>query len=170
MPFVDILLKRMGRMFEVFFPFQSFCRIKVCSLDRRVLELGAGVGLLSLVCCHYRPSQISSTDGNPIVLDILERNLSEYNENKIRSHASILEWGSENAQEFARKADSGFPRCDLHRDSENSSESKLCNGCGYDCILIADCTYSVESAALLMETVHELLSLNGVCLLAHRSV
>ena len=132
--------------------------------------MGAGVGLLSLVACRYKPSSVTSTDGNAIVLDILEKNLNDYNINNIPARVAHLEWGSENARRFACNPSFGYPRCDLHQMIESYPDgmSKDCADCGFNCLLIADCTYSVESAALLMETVDVLLSRNGVCLLTHR--
>jgi predicted nicotinamide N-methyase len=116
-----------------------------------VLELGAGVGLLSLVASQFSPIHITSTDGNEIVLEILSRNLEEHNVRNIPHSTSLLEWGKESAVEF---------------------KAKYClspSNALFDCVLIADCTYSADCTILLIESVRELLATNGVCLIAHKS-
>jgi predicted nicotinamide N-methyase len=60
--------------------------------DKRVLELGAGVGLNGLLAGHFCSSLIL-TDYHELILDILRQNL-EYSKCP-KTHVAKLEWGKE---------------------------------------------------------------------------
>ena len=63
---------------------------------KRVLELGAGTGLLSILCCKYLHAvEVLATDGNLEIVEALEDNLFlndlEDKQNNIRCR--VLRWG-----------------------------------------------------------------------------
>jgi predicted nicotinamide N-methyase len=64
--------------------------------DKRVLELGAGSGLVSILCAKYlQPQSIEASDGSQEIVDALEDNifLNKLQENHIPK-AKLLRWGT----------------------------------------------------------------------------
>lgn len=67
---------------------------------RRVIELGAGLGLCSIVAGALGAAHVEATDGDAVVLPLLSENLAT-NINGGSWNASVLQWGREAAKEFA---------------------------------------------------------------------
>ncbi|KAL5379155.1 hypothetical protein DPSP01_008604 [Paraphaeosphaeria sporulosa] len=64
--------------------------------DKRVLELGAGTGMLSILCAkHLGVSGIVSTDGDEAVVDAIKTNvfLNELDASRITVNTAALKWG-----------------------------------------------------------------------------
>ncbi|KAI9777528.1 MAG: hypothetical protein M1839_008822 [Geoglossum umbratile] len=63
---------------------------------KRVIELGAGTGFLSILCAKYLGARrVLATDGDPGVVEALEANffLNGLDNNPDRVRASVLKWG-----------------------------------------------------------------------------
>ncbi|KAL8836634.1 MAG: hypothetical protein Q9170_002858, partial [Blastenia crenularia] len=64
--------------------------------QKSVLELGAGLGFLSILCAkHLGAKDLSMTDGSKAVVDLARRNV-EMNSVENIVEASVLEWGKHN--------------------------------------------------------------------------
>jgi predicted nicotinamide N-methyase len=109
--------------------------------DKRVLELGAGVGLCGIVSGKVLgASSVLMTDGDHIVLDNLRHNVELNNLDKNAVSCPQLIWGKERAEDFERKYGQ------------------------QDVILATDCVYVTKSVRPLFETVAQLLVPDGVFL------
>jgi protein-lysine N-methyltransferase EEF2KMT len=63
--------------------------------DKQVLELGAGTGLVSILCAKYmQPKFIRCTDGNEGAVDVIRENLfvNDLNDNEVVESRPLL-WG-----------------------------------------------------------------------------
>jgi predicted nicotinamide N-methyase len=58
---------------------------------KRLLELGAGTGFLSLLCARTGSAQVHCTDGSVQMLDLIQRNAQR---NNIEQEASLLQFGT----------------------------------------------------------------------------
>ena len=109
--------------------------------SKRVLELGAGLGLIGMLSHCLGASEVLMTDGDTNVLDNLRYNIGENNLNRVDNTRVVectqLIWG---------------------RDVDKFSET---NG-RYDVMIAAECLYMVPSLKPLWETVQKLLSPSGV--------
>lgn len=114
--------------------------------SRNVIELGAGTGLLSILCAAYLgTSSVLATDGLPHVVEMIDKNVTRNAVNKIFSRhevqpprAAILEWGDLTALD------------DVLVDADD-------NALDFDLILGADITYSPDIVPLLARLLSELL-------------
>ncbi|KAL7537725.1 hypothetical protein ACHAXR_008020 [Thalassiosira sp. AJA248-18] len=110
--------------------------------NKRILELGAGVGLCGIVSAKVLgASSVLLTDGDHMVLRNLRHNvaLNELGANEVLCPQLI--WGKSRAEDFENK-----------------------HGCKQDVILATDCVYVTKSVLPLFETVDHLLVQNGVFL------
>ena len=107
---------------------------------KRVLELGAGVGLCGIVCAKLLgAAAVQLTDGDHVVLRNLRRNATS---NGLDTNAACrqLIWGDSKAAEFEK----------IHGQ--------------FDAILATDCVYVTKSVRPLFETVQRLLAPGGAFL------
>lgn len=108
--------------------------------DKRVLEVGAGAaGLAGLsVAIHHNPSRIVLSDGNPDSVESLNRNIA-LNQHLLPSDLDIsarqLLWG-------------------LSRTTDHCNQDQLDR---FDVILVADCTFQVDTHAQLLQTLESCL-------------
>lgn len=109
---------------------------------RPCLELGAGAGLCGLVATQYA-SQVVLTDNEPVVLELLQRNL-RHAAPGCDARVFDLSWGDA-AQHVALAAEVGRER--------------------WPVLLGADVVYWSESITPLMDTVARLLDAEGVLIL-----
>ena len=102
---------------------------------KKVLELGAGVGLCGIIASHLNASRVVLTDGDTSVLTNLRKNIEDNtvssNTNSITSRQLI--WGK-NLDQFEK----------------------------IDVILAADCVYMNQSLGPLFKTVDHLLKSDGL--------
>jgi predicted nicotinamide N-methyase len=133
--------------------------------DKRVLELGAGLGLCGIVAHRLLQARtVYVTDGDSDVLKVLNENIqanreaSYEDESKRQQHmisGHQLLWGAEYAQQFLQR----MRRIQPHPEND----SLLL----FDVILAADVVYVPQVIAPLFETVQTLLEpVKGVFLLA----
>mmetsp|Transcript_9173 Transcript_9173/g.17491 ORF Transcript_9173/g.17491 Transcript_9173/m.17491 type:complete len:241 (-) Transcript_9173:49-771(-) len=117
-----------------------------CVRGKRVLEMGAGLGLCGLLTHHLGASHVCLTDGDIKVLDQLRHNVTR---NTTTQGAMTIEcpqlvWGKDNGLEaFLQKYGT------------------------QDVILAADCLYIPQSVEPFFQTVQRLLAPNGVLLSCH---
>jgi len=110
---------------------------------RSVLELGAGAGLLSIICGRlFGAQQVLSTDGNPKVAEIIQRNIAlnrptpeDHREEHI--HARHLDWTTLTSLEDTLSL---------------SPQGKT----KYDTIIGADITYNQDYFVPLIQTISTL--------------
>ncbi|CAB9505479.1 lysine methyltransferase METTL21A [Seminavis robusta] len=107
---------------------------------KKVLEVGAGVGLCGIVAYHLQASQLVSTDGDLDALDNLRRNVQHNTDTKKCTCRQMI-WGK-NIPEF--------------RDSHGR----------FDVILGSDLFYMTRSIKPLFQTVDQLLTPGGIFLAA----
>ena len=108
--------------------------------DKRVLELGAGVGLCGVVSAKViGASSVLLTDGDHTVLRNLRYNM-ELNELGRKVACPQLIWGKSRAEDFQK---------------EHGKQ---------DVILATDCVYVTKSVRPMFETIAQLLVTNGVFL------
>mmetsp|Transcript_20165 Transcript_20165/g.43807 ORF Transcript_20165/g.43807 Transcript_20165/m.43807 type:complete len:242 (-) Transcript_20165:217-942(-) len=108
--------------------------------EKRILELGAGVGLCGIVSAKViGASYVLLTDGDHMVLRNLRYNV-ELNELGTKVSCPQLIWGKTKAKVFEK---------------EHGKQ---------DVILATDCVYVTKSVRPLFETIAELLAPNGVFL------
>jgi hypothetical protein len=98
--------------------------------NRRICELGAGVGLCGIVASRLGAKSVLMTDGDTTVLENLRHNVDL---NSATAGCPQLIWGEESGRNFAKA-----------------------NG-RQDVILAADCVYMAKSVRPLLETIHEVL-------------
>lgn len=111
--------------------------------NKRILELGAGLGLIGMIAYHMGASEVLMTDGDTSVLDNLRYNISE---NSVRNEEISTERTLDCAQLiWGRELD------------EFSKE----NG-RYEVIIAAECLYMLPSLKPLWETVQKCLTPSGV--------
>lgn len=116
-----------------------------CEGTKKILELGAGVGLAGLIASKLAddPSTVILTDNNQHILDLLEKNVLENFPEGGKPICKKLSWGKDNVEEFVKDY-----------------------GGSFNIILGADVVFWPASVALLIETVSELLDhQEGSCFL-----
>ncbi|CAH9132364.1 unnamed protein product [Cuscuta epithymum] len=101
--------------------------------DKRVIELGAGYGIAGLVVAVATDAlEVAITDGNPQVVDYIQRNVSTnsgmFGGTVVKS--MILHWGQENVPDISNT---------------------------FDFIIASDCTFFKEFHEALAETIKSLL-------------
>lgn len=107
-----------------------------------MLILGSGVGLCGIMCHHLGSSDVLLTDGDSSVLKVLQRNIETnaiHNDSDVNTHSSTIQcqqlvWGK-NLNELDQK---------------------------FNVIIAADCLYMKKSVKPFFETVHHLLSDDGM--------
>ncbi|GAX21357.1 hypothetical protein FisN_6Lh077 [Fistulifera solaris] len=125
--------------------------------EKRVLELGAGLGLCGIVAHRLLQARtVYVTDGDSDVLHVMKQNIQanrsveRHNNNIISGHQLL--WGAEYAPPFLQ----------IMRRMESENDALL-----FDVILAADVVYVPQVIAPLFETVQTLLEpATGVFLLA----
>ncbi|KAL6057746.1 Methyltransferase-like protein 22 [Balamuthia mandrillaris] len=122
--------------------------------QQRVLELGAGAGLVGLVAA-FHALEVVLTDGNEETLSLLEANLANN-----KQHI-FTEDDEEDKQEGEKGEKKRNARCKLLRWGEEGleqwrSEGETCHS--FDVILGADLVYDEELLAPLFQTVNGLLA------------
>ncbi|KAL9104521.1 MAG: hypothetical protein Q9163_000552 [Psora crenata] len=107
---------------------------------KRVLELGAGTGLLSIFCAKYLATEyVLATDGNPeVVNDIKSNALHNLPDGQYIHGTAVQEWG--------------------HALVDGIVDTRR-RGQGYDLVLGADITYDVKSIPALIDTITDLFEL-----------
>ena len=115
---------------------------------QRVLELGAGVGVLGCVAARLGAAQVLVTDRRE-VLHLIERNIA-LNELQRTAQAHELEWGHQAAITFAQQ-----------------QQQQQQQG-GFDVIIASDVIYNLSAAWLLLETLVHLSSERTLILIAYR--
>lgn len=123
-------------------PLDCYCHAPTSLSGRKVLELGAGLGLCGIVAHHLGARQVVLTDGDIHALKQLRENVQENNlgttpTNKNTECRQLL-WGKS-----------------AHLESFQSTYGR------FDIILGADVIYTKTSIDPLFETVVELLARNG---------
>jgi len=83
------------RLAEYFIQNPEFCR------GKKIIELGAGIGLLSLVCAKLGAKSVIATDVNPDVIERLHLNIESNKdilniENLVIPQAGKLDWNEKN--------------------------------------------------------------------------
>lgn len=107
--------------------------------DKRIIELGAGTGLVSLLCAGpLAAKQVLATDGLPHIVDAVEKNI-------LRNHRSLFSGDAGRRMPIAKQLDWG--------DVQNLEEALEFDGAipEYDLILGADITYSPDVVPILAE-------------------
>jgi len=132
--------------------------------NKRVLELGAGVGLCGVACATEKlgAAEVMVTDGDCAVLENLRYNVELNSKSggagvissKCRVQCRQLIWGKEYAE-----------RLEQERKEEREEEWRDCDGdggdmddCKFDVIMAADCIYIAQNVRPMLETVSYLLS------------
>ncbi|KAK3242072.1 hypothetical protein CYMTET_48216 [Cymbomonas tetramitiformis] len=103
--------------------------------DKRVLELGAGVGLAGIALAAMGiAKEVVLTDGNPTCVDVLQENLERNNAKygRTMTRAEVLHW-----------------------DRIATGSTK------YDVIIAADCTFFKDFHGALARSIHQLLAPRG---------
>ncbi|RYO97617.1 hypothetical protein DL765_011112 [Monosporascus sp. GIB2] len=105
-----------------------------------ILELGAGTGLLSILCAkHLQARHVTTTDGDDSVVEALKKNIVL---NGLRSNqhvvARTLNWGD---------------------DLEATWVKQDCKARPYDVVIGADITYDKVAIKALVTTIHQLFEL-----------
>ena len=108
--------------------------------SKRVLEIGAGVGLCGIVCATWtKPASIIITDGDLKVLNNLRYNVAQNGLETVVSCPQLI-WSKENAEAF---------------ESKHGKQ---------DVILASDCLYIAQSIKPLWELVNHVLVRDGLFL------
>jgi predicted nicotinamide N-methyase len=127
----------------------------------RVLELGTGTGILGMtIAVVAQPACIMLTDGDPLAMDLLNRNLQDENNQHVRKattvHTHILLWGEHVPSSF-------IDCCCAHGMWGNDNDKDHV----FDAIVAGDVLYKEDLPRLFFETVNQLLSPVGVLWLCH---
>ena len=124
--------------------------VDICGVDRaHVLELGAGTGVCGLALVgQQRVASMTLTDGDPVTLRLLE-----FNNQSNQNHATVqsCRWGQHTSMKSLLFG--------------LQSRNHLIEG--FDMILASDCTYNAALAVPFWSTIANLLTLQGVVVLAH---
>jgi predicted nicotinamide N-methyase len=70
--------------------------------NQRVLELGCGTGLVSIVASRLGSKSVLATDGNPDVVALTRSNVEL---NQVQVQSEVLQWGLLNAMDYNEAAD-----------------------------------------------------------------
>ncbi|CEL06760.1 hypothetical protein ASPCAL09932 [Aspergillus calidoustus] len=111
-------------------------------VGKRVLELGAGTGFVSLLCAkHLATESMLVTDRDPTLLEQIDDCIAKNGLEKTKIRTGIWEWGSPLQ----------VPR--FSHDDETATERGLT---GFDIALGADLIYDVDLVPLLVSTIRDL--------------
>jgi len=129
-----------------------------CGVARkRVLELGAGVGLCSLVALYLGATKVCCTDGDSNVLENLRYNISQ----NVDPQQHSKEKKSGSSQQLTEKISVHQLIWGHHLDEFMEAHGP------FDVIIATDCVYITASLRPLWQTVHSLLDKNGVFVFAN---
>ena len=127
--------------------------------NKRVLELGAGVGLCSVACATEKLGavEVMVTDGDCAVLENLRYNVDLNSKDgvissKCRVQCQQLIWGKEYAKRLEQE------RKEERRDCNGDGDEVDRGDCKFDVIMAADCIYIAQNVRPMLETVSYLLS------------
>ena len=116
---------------------------------KTAVELGAGTGICSLFIAKYaHPKYVFITDGNDIVTELMNQNLSKYPELSNIS-AAVLEWGHDNTVQLIQDT------------KEQTGNEK------YDFVFGSEIAYNTTVATYLTETIDEFLKPDGRFIIGH---
>lgn len=129
---------------------------------KRVLELGAGVGLCGILASKIGSCSVRLTDGDANVLDNLRHNmaLNSDSNNKTASTCSSSQ-DEPTSSSAAPTTEVSCPQ--LIWGKQNAVDFKNEHG-KQDVILATDCVYITKSVKPLFETIHQILSKEGLFL------
>ena len=126
--------------------------------NKRVLDLGAGTGFLSVLCAkHFGAARVTATDGDPGVIESLNENVA-LNEldgtNRIRSE--VFKWGQTllgtgNEEKMSEHPHDVVLGADLVLTTIFSRPFSLVADCGIE-------TYDMEVVPLLVSSICNLIS------------
>ncbi|KAH8431162.1 protein-lysine N-methyltransferase [Aspergillus melleus] len=134
--------------------------------EKRVIELGAGTGLVSMFCAKYlRPRRVVATDREPALIenmrDCAGRNCLENRpgdgEEQGQFSAAVWEWGTPLDGESMDTA--------AQQDGEpisNDEKKETAATPTFDVALGADLIYDTDLIPLLISTVHDLFQNHGI--------
>ena len=113
------------------------------------VELGAGTGICSLFIAEYaHPQYVFTTDGNDVVTELMNQNLSKYPELSNIS-AGYLEWSRENAAKLIQETK-----------SQTGTQK-------YDIVFGSEIAYNTTVVNCLSETIDEFLKPDGRFIVGH---
>ena len=119
----------------------------------RVVEVGAGLGLCSLVCCKLGAAEVVATDGSESVLELLKRNAAENLAPQQREGGRLtirrLRWGDAEGITALRSEQSS---------SSGREAAAVAAGGAFDVVVMADVAYQRNAGAwpALVSTVVQL--------------
>ena len=137
--------------------------------SRRVLELGAGTGFLSIFCSAFlQPKAVTTTDGHEDVLKSLRDNVNRNRHLYSTGGAPTIQklfWGDSEdiSRVTGRKivGDPGSVQAVLNEKRMNGAHTRTCpSSASYDVIIGADITYEPDACKALAKTLSTLAKSN----------